>query len=132
MYMGHEGLYSLSYESPKLENCKTCSNHVEIIKVEENELWKNVLSRIIQSIDIKSNQEFKIFHKNGYICNIYKESNENSDLKVESEIEENKNIKELVDSGDIAIDKLFEIIPSDDKNNSRMVKLKRPQDYNEE
>ena len=132
MYMGHEGLYSLSYESPKLENCKTCSKHVEIIKVEENELWKNVLSRIIQSIDIKSNQEFKIFHKNGYICNIYKESNENSDLKVESEIEENKNIKELVDSGDIAIDKLFEILPSDDKNNSRKIKLKRPQDYKEE
>ena len=132
MYMGQEGLYSYSYKSNKLENCKTCSKHVEMIKVEEDELWKNVLNRIIQNVDIKSNQEFKIFHKNGYICNIYKENNENSDLKFESLIEENKNIKELVDSGDIAVDKLFEIIPSDDKNNSKKVKLKRPQDYKEE
>ena len=67
MYMGHEGLYFLTQEYAKLDECRTCSKHVEIIKVEENEIWKNVLNRIIQTTHINSNQEFSIFHNNKYI-----------------------------------------------------------------
>jgi ubiquitin-activating enzyme E1 C len=129
MYMGHEGLYSSTFEYGKNEKCHTCTKHVEIIKVEESDIWKNVLAKIIQTTNMKSSQEFSIFHNNKFVYNVIKENNE---FKCLSQLDENKNIKELVDSGEIEIHKLFEVIPSDDKNNFRKVKLKRPQDYEEE
>ena len=132
MYMGHEGLYSSTLVYEKLEGCRTCSKHVEIIKVQESDLWKNVFTRIIQTSHIKSNQEFSIFHNNQYVYRAFKENNEDKKLKTVSEIDENKTIKELVDSKAIIIQKLFEIIPSDDINNVSKVKLKRPQDFEEE
>ena len=132
MYMGHEGIYSLTEEYAKLDECQTCSKHVEIIKVEENEIWKNVLNRIIQTSHINSNQEFSIFHNNKYIYRLSKEKNENSNLKTFSEIDDTRTIKELVDSGEIIIHKLYEIIPTDDVNNVSKVKLKRPQDFEED
>ena len=81
-----------------------------------------------QVTNMKTSQEFTIFHNFKYINSADKE---NGKMKFSSEVDENKIIKELVDSGAIEIQKLFEVIPSDDKNNSRKVKLKRPQDYEE-
>ena len=49
MYMGHEGLYSSTMQMDKLDKCKSCSKHVLIVKVEENETWKNIFERIIQT-----------------------------------------------------------------------------------
>ena len=132
MYMGHEGLYSSTFVYNKLENCRVCSKHVEIIKVEESEIWKNVITRIIQTTHIKSSQEFSIFHNNDYVCRIFKEKPEDTSFKNVSILDENKTIKELVDSKAINIQKIFEIIPSDDVNNVTKVKLKRPQDFEEE
>ena len=132
MYMGHEGLYSTAFEYMKSEDCRTCSKHVEILKVEESDLWKNVLNRIIQATHINSNQEFSIFHNNQFIYRASKEKPEDTNISIKSEIDENKTIKELVDLKDISIHKLFEIIPSDDVNNISKIKLKRPQDFEEE
>ena len=132
MYMGHEGLYSSTFPYKKSENCKVCSKHVEIIKVEENEIWKNVITRIIQTTHIRSNQEFSIFHKNDYVYRVFKEKPEDTSFKTFSDLDENKTVKELVDSKAIAIQKLFEVIPADDVNNTSKIKLKRPQDFKEE
>ena len=132
MYMGHEGIYSSTLVYEKFEGCKTCSKHVEIIKVEESELWKNVFMKMIQATHIKSNKEFCIFHNNKYVYRAFKEKNDDVEIKIESELDENKTIKELVDGGLIKIQKIFEIIPSDDLNNVSKVKLKRPQDFEEE
>ena len=131
MYMGHEGLYSSTLVYEKLDNCKTCSKHVEIIKVEENEIWKNTLVRIIQTSHISASQEFRIFHNNQYVYRVEKETN-SENLKAISEIDETKTIKELVDDKLIDIKKLFELIPTNDLNNVTKVKLKRPQDFEEE
>jgi hypothetical protein len=132
MYMGHEGLYSNALAKEKLEDCKVCSKHVEIIKVEEDEIWKNVITRIIQTTHIKSNQEFSIFHKNDYVYRVFKEKPEDTSFKTFSDLDENKTIKELVDSKAIAIQKLFEVIPADNKENVSKIKLKRPQDFEEQ
>ena len=129
MYMGHEGLYSSTMQMDKLENCKSCSKHVQIIKVEENELWKNIFERIIQTIDIKSNQEYDVM--NG-IRLIHKALNDNGEFKSESQIDENKTLKELMDDKAIDIKILFVITPADDINNVTKVRLKRPQDFEEE
>ena len=131
MYMGHEGLYSSTLVYEKLDNCKTCSKHVEIIKVEENEIWKNTLVRIIQTSHISASQEFRIFHNNQYVYRVEKETN-SENLKAISEVDETKTIKELVDDKLIDIKKLFELIPTNDLNNVTKVKLKRPQDFEEE
>ena len=130
MYMGHEGLYSSTLVYERYEGCRICSRHVEIIKVEESELWKNVLTKIVQKAKIKPNQEFSIFHNNAYVQRV--EKSEDNNLKVVNEVDENKTIKELVDSKAIAIQKIFEVIPSDDLNNVSKIKLKRPQDFEEE
>ena len=132
MYMGHEGLYSNAFAKEKLQDCKVCSKHVEIIKVEEDEIWKNVITRIIQTTHIKSNQEFSIFHKNDYVYRVFKEKPEDTSFKTFSDLDENKTIKELVDSKAIAIQKLFEVIPADNKENVSKIKLKRPQDFEEQ
>ena len=129
MYMGHEGLYSLTIEKERNEGCRVCSKHVEIIKVEESELWKDVITKITQKAHIKPNQEYSIFHNNAYVQRVFKEKTEDTNLKVVNEVDENKTIKELVDSKAIAIQKLFEVIPSDDINNVSKIKLKRPQDF---
>ena len=132
MYMGHEGLYSSTYVYEKVVNCKVCSKHVEILKVEESDIWKNVLTRIIQTSHINSNQEFRIFHNNQYIYRVFKEKDDDTTLSKASEVDENKTIKELVDAGQIVIHKIYEVIPIDDVNNFRKIKLKRPQDFEEE
>ena len=128
-YFGSQGIHSIIGRCAKNEKCEICSKHVEIIKVEESEIWKNVLAKITQVTNMKSSQEFTIFHNFKYI---YSADKENGEMKFSSEVDENKSIKELVDSGAIEIKKIFEVIPSDDKNNVRKVKLKRPQDYEEE
>ena len=132
MYMGHEGIYSSNTEFERVKKCEMCSKHVEIIKVDENEIWENIIDKIILSGKIKSNLEFSIFHNNKYVYKVYKENKDDSNVKIESELDENKTIKELVDAGLIKIKKIFEIIPSDDIKNVSKVKLKRPQDFEEE
>ena len=72
MYMGHEGLYSSTMQMDKLEKCKVCSKHVHIVKVEENEIWKNIFERIIQTSGIKANQEYSVFHHSDYIYRMNK------------------------------------------------------------
>ena len=130
MYMGHEGLYSSTMQMDKLDNCKTCSKHVQIVKVEENEIWKSIFERIIQTSGIKANQEYDVFHKADYIYNATKE--ENGDLKCISKLDENKTLKELLEKNEIDIKAVFQIIPSDDKNNIIKIRLKRPQDMEED
>ena len=132
MYMGHEGIYTSTYVYEKEANCKVCSKHVEILKVEESDIWKNVLTRIIQTSHINSNQEFRIFHNNQYIYRVFKEKTDDTTLSKASEVDENKTIKELVDAGQIVIHKIYEVIPTDDVNDVRKIKLKRPQDFEEE
>ena len=129
MYMGHEGLYSSTMQMDKLENCKTCSKRVQIIKVEENEIWKNIFERILQASHIKSNQAYSIFHHLDYIYRATKETN--GELKINNTIDNNKTLKELIDNEIINIKKLFEITPDEDKNNVTKIRLKRPQDYEE-
>ena len=130
MYMGHEGLYSSTMQMDKLDNCKTCSKRVQIVKVEENEIWKSIFERIIQTSGIKANQEYDVFHKADYIYNATKE--ENGDLKCISKLDENKTLKELLENNKIDIKAVFQIIPSDDKNNIIKIRLKRPQDMEED
>ena len=130
MYMGHEGLYSSTMQMDKLDNCKTCSKRVQIVKVEENEIWKSIFERIIQTSGIKANQEYDVFHKADYIYNATKE--ENGDLKCISKLDENKTLKELLEKNEIDIKAVFQIIPSDDKNNIIKIRLKRPQDMEED
>ena len=130
MYMGHEGLYSSTMQMDKLDNCKTCSKHVQIVKVEENEIWKSIFERIIQTSGIKANQEYDVFHKADYIYSATKE--ENGDLKCISKLDENKTLKELLEKNEIDIKAVFQIIPSDDKNNIIKIRLKRPQDMEED
>ena len=91
---------------------------------------KNVLNRIIQTTHINSNQEFSIFHNNQYIYTASKEKPEYTNITIKSELNENKTIKELVDSKGIIIHKLFILIFLDDINNIiSKVKLKRPQNF---
>ena len=130
MYMGHEGLYSSTMQMEKLDKCKTCSKHVHTVKVEESENWKNIIERIIQTSGIKANQEYNVFHGINYIYRMTKK--ENGELKIMSEIDENKTLKELMDSKKIEIKRLIEIIPSDDEKNIIKIRLKRPQDFEEE
>jgi len=130
MYMGHEGLYSSTMPMDKLENCKVCSKHVHVVKVEETEKWKNIFERIIQTSGIKANQEYSVFHGIDYIFTLSKE--ENGELKSKNEIDDNKTLKELMDNKKIDIKKLIEIIPSDDRKNIIKIRLKRPQDFEEE
>jgi ubiquitin-activating enzyme E1 C len=132
MYIGHEGLNTTTYAAEKEEDCKVCSKHVGILKVEESDTWKNVLTRIIGATHINSDQEFRIFHNNQYIYSVFKQNPDDTTLSKKSEVDENKTIKELVDSEDIIIHKLFEIMPTNDVNNVTKIKLKRPQDFEEE
>ena len=57
---------------------------------------------------------------------------EKGELKGKSEIDERKTLKELIDNKNIDIKKLFEIMPSDDEKNIIKIRLKRPQDFEEE
>jgi hypothetical protein len=131
-YHGPEGINNNTYIYEKIENCEVCSKHVEIIKVEESDIWKNVLTRIIQKSNINSNKEFRIFHNNQYIYRVFKEKTDDTTLSKASEVDENKTIKELVDAGQIVIHKIYEVIPTDDVNDVRKIRLKRPQDFEEE
>lgn len=128
MYMGHEGLYSSTMQMDKLENCKTCSKRVHIVKVEEKEVWKDIFERIIQTSKINANQGYSVFHNVNYI---FKATKENGELKVINEIDENKKLEDLIKENKIDVKKLFEITPEDDKNNNIKIRLKRPQDYEE-
>ena len=130
MYMGHEGLYSSTMQMDKLDKCKSCSKHVLIVKVEENETWKNIFERIIQTSKIKANEEYNIFHGSDYI---YKtQLDQNGKLEIISQLDENKTLKELMDEKKVDIKSIFEIIPSNDKNNVIKIRLKRPQDFQDE
>ena len=132
-YRGQEGLDNNTYIYDKIENCIVCSKHAEIIKTEESDIWKNVLTRIIQKSNINPNKEFRIFHNNQYIYSVFKEKVDDTTLSKRSEIDENKTIKELVDKGEIEIEKLFEVILADDTRNVfSKIKIKRPQDFNDE
>ena len=128
MYMGHEGIYSSTVLMDKLDKCKICSKHVINVKVEENERWKNIVEKIFKASGIK-NKEYGIFHDGVYI---YKVSEENGEIKTLSAIDENKILKDLIDENIIDIIKLFEVIPEGHVNNSTNIRLKRPQDYEEE
>ena len=130
MYMGHEGLYSSTMQMDKLEKCKTCSKHVHTVIVEENEIWKNIFDRVIQTSGIASNKEYSIFHGIEYIYRADK--NQKGDLEIMNKIDENKTLKELMDSKDINIKKLLEIIPADDVKNTIKVRLKNKKDLDEE
>ena len=89
------------------------------------ELFKNQI--------LNSNKEFGIFHNNQYIYTVFKEKVDDTTLSKKSEIDENKTIKELVDKGEIEIEKLFEVILADDTRNVfSKIKIKRPQDFNDE
>ena len=129
MYMGHEGLYSSTMQMNKLENCETCSKsrRVQIIKVEENDVWKNIFERIIKTSRIKPNQEYSVFHATDDIYKVTKE--QNGDLTKMNKIDNDKTLIELIDSKKIKIKKIFKI--EDDENNVTKIRLKRPQDYEE-
>lgn len=129
IYNGHDGIYSAKEVLAKIDGCEVCSKHVEVIKVNENDIWKNVLKKIIQISKFNSNREFRIFHNNLYIYSIFKEKAEDTALSKKSHLNENKTIKELVDAKDIIIHKIFEIIPTDDINDVKKIRLKRPQDF---
>ena len=128
MYMGHEGLHSSTMQMVKLENCKTCSKRVLIVKVEEKEIWKNIFERIIQTSKINVNPGYSVFHKADYI---FEASKENGELKIINKIDENKKLEDLIKENKIDVKILFEITPEEDKNNSVKIRLKRPQDYDE-
>ena len=112
----------------KLENCKTCSKRVLIVKVEEKEIWKDIFERIIQTSKINVNPGYSVFHKADYI---FEASKENGELKIINKIDENKKLEDLIKENKIDVKNLFEITPEEDKNNSVKIRLKRPQDYDE-
>ena len=123
MYMGHEGLYSSTMQMDKLDNCKTCSKRVQVIKVEENDIWKKILEKILEISRTKfdENQEFNIWN---VVKEVYKTTKgENGQITKISCIDDNKTLKELIDENIIDADELFEIIPKDDKTNVIKIKL---------
>ena len=130
MYMGHEGLYSSTMQMDKLDKCKVCSKHVHIIKVKENDIWKKIIEKIIQTSGINSNQEFRIYNEINKLYEKIKE--ENGEFKIMNEIDDNKTLKELIDNNIINIKKLIEIIPSDDPNNNIKIRLKNEEDDEED
>ena len=123
MYMGHEGLYSSTMQMDKLDNCKTCSKRVQVIKVEENDIWKKILEKILEISRTKfdENQEINIWN---VVKEVYKTTKgENGQITKISCIDDNKALKELIDENIIDADELFEIIPKDDKTNVIKIKL---------
>ena len=123
MYMGHEGLYSSTMQMDKLDNCKTCSKRVQVIKVEENDIWKKILEKILEISRRKfdENQEINIWN---VVKEVYKTTKgENGQITKISCIDDNKTLKELIDENIIDADELFEIIPKDDKTNVIKIKL---------
>jgi len=123
MYMGHEGLYSSTMQMDKLDNCKTCSKRVQVIKVEENDIWKKILEKILEISRTKfdENQEINIWN---VVKEVYKTTKgENGQITKISCIDDNKSLKELIDENIIDADELFEIIPKDDKTNVIKIKL---------
>ena len=96
----------------------------------KNWIKLNIFERIIQTAEIKSNQEYNVTNGISRIHRAYKENN--GEFKSESQIDENKTLKELMDSNAINIGIVFEITPADDINDKTKVRLKRPQDYEEE
>ena len=123
MYMGHEGLYSSTMQMDKLDNCKTCSKRVQVIKVEENDIWKKILEKILEISRTKfdENQEINIWN---VVKEVYKTTKgENGQITKISCIDNNKSLKELIDENIIDADELFEIIPKDDKTNVIKIKL---------
>ena len=123
MYMGHEGLYSSTMQMDKLDNCKTCSKRVQVIKVEENDIWKKILEKILEISRTKfdENQEINIWN---VVKEVYKTTKgENGQITKISCIDDNKTLKELIDENIIDADELFEIIPKDDKTNVIKIKL---------
>ena len=123
MYMGHEGLYSSTMQMDKLDNCKTCSKRVQVIKVEENDIWKKILEKILEISRTKfdENQEFNIWN---VVKEVYKTTKgENGQITKISCIDDNKTLKELIDENIIDAEELFEIIPKDDKTNVIKIKL---------
>ena len=126
MYMGHEGLYSSTMQMEKLDNCKSCSKRVKVINVDDNNNWKDILEKILKTSEIeKSYKEYTIFN---FITQIYKTSkDEKGEISVKNNIDGNKKLKELIETETIYIDKLFEIIPANDKNNVIKIRLKKPE-----
>ena len=123
MYMGHEGLYSSTMQMDKLDNCKTCSKRVQVIKVEENDIWKKILEKILEISRTRfdENQEINIWN---VVKEVYKTTKgENGQITKISCIDDNKTLKELIDENIIDADELFEIIPKDDKTNVIKIKL---------
>ena len=123
MYMGHEGLYSSTMQMDKLDNCKTCSKRVQVIKVDENDIWKKILEKILEISRTKfdENQEINIWN---VVKEVYKTTKgENGQITKISCIDDNKTLKELIDENIIDADELFEIIPKDDKTNVIKIKL---------
>ena len=123
MYMGHEGLYSSTMQMDKLDNCKTCSKRVQVIKVEENDIWKKILEKILEISRTKfdENQEINIWN---VVKEVYKTTKgENGQITKISCIDDNKTLKELIDENIIDAEELFEIIPKDDKTNVIKIKL---------
>ena len=123
MYMGHEGLYSSTMQMDKLDNCKTCSKRVQVIKVEENDIWKKILEKILEISRTKfdENQEINIWN---VVKEVYKTTKgENGQITKISCIDDNKTLKELIDENIIDADELFEMIPKDDKTNVIKIKL---------
>ena len=114
----------------KLDKCKVCSKHVHIIKVKENDIWKKIIEKIIQTSGINSNQEFRIYNEINKLYEKIKE--ENAEFKIMNEIDDNKTLKELIDNNIINIKKLIEIIPSDDPNNNIKIRLKNEEDDEED
>lgn len=131
MYMGQEGLYALTEKYEKLENCQTCSKHVYTLKIEEKELWKNVINRMIQLTEINVNKnEFSMYFANECIYKNYLE--DGKEMKHVSDFDEQKCLEDLINEKKIDIGKVFEIVPNDDINNTTKVRIKRPKDFEDE
>ena len=128
--MGHEGLYSSTMKMDKLDKCKACSKHVQIIKFEENDIWKNIIEKIIQISGFNSDKEFRIYNEINKLYEKIKE--ENGIFIIKEEIDDNKTLKELIDNNIINIKKLIEIVPSDEPNNVIKIRLKKKEEEEEE
>ena len=75
IFRRHENLYSSKMHMEKLDNCKTCSKHVHIIKVDESENWKHIKEKNIQISHVEANQEYSIFNDIAFIYKTTKEQN---------------------------------------------------------
>ena len=73
------------------------------------------------------NQKYNVYHRNEKIFSALKEKN--GEFIITNDIDNNKTLKELIESNDIDIKKIFEIIPDEDKNDVTKIRLKRPQDF---